>query len=74
MIKSIDDIKTIIFPKSSEQILYEKLMGDEDITKDDVKALELFNDHYIDILFNAGQHTVRGKMLEVMTRESVVVF
>lgn len=65
----------IIIEQTPEDIMYRKLMEREEITREDVKALELFNDYWIDeVLFKAGQQVVRDKMLEVMTREAMVVF
>lgn len=72
MINTIERIRVI---ESPEDIMYRKLMTREEITREDVKALELFNDYWIDeVLFKAGQQVVRDKMLEVMTREAMVVF
>lgn len=65
----------ILIEPTAEDIIYRKLMDREKITREDVKALELFNDYWIDeVLFKAGQQAVRNKMLEVMTREAMVVF
>lgn len=74
MVKQLEDIKSVVFPKTADQIIYEKLMGDEIINREDVVALQLFNNAWIDKLFNSGQGVVREKMLEVMTRTSVVTF
>lgn len=52
----------------------DKLQDGAEITEQDVTNLEMYNEAYINLLFSFGQKTVRGKMLEVMTRESVVVF
>lgn len=52
----------------------DKLQNGAEITEQDVTNLEMYNEAYINLLFSFGQQTVRGKMLEVMTRESVVVF
>lgn len=65
----------ILIDKTPAEIIMDKLIDDVDITREDVKALGLFSDYWIDKkLFKSSQSTVRGKMLEVMTRESVVVF
>lgn len=60
--------------KTPAEIIMDKLISDVDITEQDVINLEMYNEAYINLLFSFGQQTVRGKMLEVMTRESVVVF
>lgn len=60
--------------RSAREVMLDKLSKGEDIKEKDVWNLKLFNDEYIALLFSFGQQTVRGKMLEVMTRESVVVF
>lgn len=64
----------ILFVKSPAEIIMDKLQDGAEITKQDVTNLNMYNEAYINLLFSFGQHTVRGKMLEVMTRESVVVF
>ncbi len=69
--KTINDIDVIIFPKTPHQVMYEKLMAQEAITKADVQTLDMFNDEYIDMLFKAGQAMVFDKMLEAMTREGI---
>ena len=65
----------ILIETTPEDIMYQKLIDREEITREDVKALELFSHYWIDEkLFKAGQQAVRSKMLEVMTREAMVVF
>lgn len=64
----------ILIDKTPTEIIMDKLQDGADITKQDLINLEMYNETYINLLFSFGQHTVRGKMLEVMTRESVVVF
>lgn len=64
----------ILFVKSPAEIIMDKLQDSAEITKQDVTNLNMYNEAYINLLFSFGQQTVRGKMLEVMTRESVVVF
>lgn len=64
----------ISIDKTPAEIIMDKLIDDVDITKQDVINLEMYNEAYLNLLFSFGQQTVRGKMLEVMTRESVVVF
>lgn len=64
----------IIIDKTPTEIIMDKLLDDVEITEQDVINLEMYNEVYINLLFSFGQQTVRGKMLEVMTRESVVVF
>lgn len=71
--KTINDIDMIIFPKTPHQVMYEKLMAQDEITRDDVQALDMFNDYYIDMLFRAGQTVVFDKMLEAMTREGFTI-
>lgn len=53
-------------PVSPEMALAEKLKKRETITKDDISALELFGDKYIDLLLKAPQSTVRGKLADVL--------
>ena len=65
----------ILIDKTPTEIIMDKLADGVEITREDVKALEIFSDYWIDKkLFKTSQSTIRGKMLEVMTRESVVVF
>lgn len=64
----------ILIDKTPAEIIMDKLIDDVDITEQDVINLEMYNEAYVNLLFSFGQQTVRGKMLEVMTRESVVVF
>lgn len=65
----------ILIDKTPTENIMDKLADGVEITREDVKALEIFSDYWIDKkLFKASQSAVRGKMLEVMTRESVVVF
>lgn len=64
----------ISIDKTPAEIIMDKLIDDVDITEQDVINLEMYNEAYVNLLFSFGQQTVRGKMLEVMTRESVVVF
>lgn len=64
----------ILIDKTPTEIIMDKLQDDAEITEQDVINLEMYNEAYINLLFSFGQQTVRGKMLEVMTRESVVVF
>ena len=53
-------------PVSPEMALAEKLERRETITKDDISALELFGDKYIDLLLKASQSTVRAKLADVL--------
>lgn len=64
----------ILIDKTPTEIIMDKLQDGAEITEHDVINLEMYNEAYINLLFSCGQQTVRGKMLEVMTRESVVVF
>lgn len=64
----------ILIDKTPTEIIMDKLQNGAEITEQDVTNLEMYNETYINLLFSFGQQTVRGKMLEVMTRESVVVF
>lgn len=64
----------ILIDKTPTEIIMDKLQDGAEITEQDVINLEMYNEAYINLLFSFGQQTVRGKMLEVMTRESVVVF
>lgn len=60
--------------RSPREIMMDKLQQKEEIEFEDVKALEMFNEVWIYRLFSHGQATVHSKMLEVMTRKSVVYF
>lgn len=61
--------------KTPTEIIMDKLQDGAEITREDVKALGLFSDYWIEEkLFKSSQSTVHGKMLEVITREPVVVF
>ena len=64
----------MLIDKTPTEIIMDKLQDGAEITEQDVINLEMYNEAYINLLFSFGQQTVRGKMLEVMTRESVVVF
>lgn len=54
--------------------MYDKLINEEIITHEDIQSLEMFNDVWIDKLLNAGQDTVRAKMVEALTREGIEVY
>lgn len=69
--KTLDDIKLIIYPKTPHQVMYDKLMDDLPIIREDIEALDMFNDSYIDMLMASGQTNVRMKMLEAMTRNGM---
>lgn len=64
----------ILIDKTPTEIIMDKLADGVEITEQDVTNLDMYNEAYINLLFSFGQQIVRGKMLEVMTRESVVVF
>lgn len=64
----------ILIDKTPAEIIMDKLLDDVNITEQDVINLEMYNEAYISLLFSFSQQTVRGKMIEVMTRESMVVF
>ena len=51
--------------------IVEKLHDGDEITKADVKSLMVFNDHYINKLFEAGQSTVKAKVIEWMHRDGM---
>lgn len=53
-------------PVSPEMALADKLERRETIIKDDISALELFGDKYIDLLLKAPQSTVRAKLADVL--------
>ena len=59
-------MQAIYEPVSPEMALADKLEKRETITKDDLSALELFGDKYIDLLLKAPQSTVRGKLADVL--------
>ena len=64
----------MLIDKTPTEIIMDKLADGVEITEQDVTNLDMYNEAYINLLFSFGQQTVQGKMLEVMTRESVVVF
>lgn len=53
-------------PVSPEMALADKLERRETITKDDISALELFGDTWIDFLLSKPQSTVRAKLADVL--------
>lgn len=61
----------IRYEKTHREIVADKLLENENITKEDVKKLEIFNDSYIDMLFNSGDETVKYKVAEVLTRSGL---
>lgn len=56
--------------QSPESILTDKLLNDVPITKADIEALDLFNDHYI-IMLMQDEQTMKYKLAEVLTRQSM---
>lgn len=71
--KTLNDNHPIVYPETPHQIMCDKLMAQEEIAKADVRALDMFNDTYIDKLFKAGQRMVCDKMFEAMTREGYTI-
>ena len=61
----------IRYEKTHGEIVADKLLENENITKEDVKKLEIFNDSYIDMLFNSGDETVKYKVAEAITRSGL---
>ncbi|GAB3061974.1 hypothetical protein ACFOU0_06000 [Salinicoccus sesuvii] len=55
-----------------EKSIVDKIMDDEPLTKHDIQALGMFNDHYIDLLLNAGQKVVRRKVAESLVRAGMM--
>lgn len=51
---------------SPEMALADKLLNRETIVKDDIRALDLFGDKYIEMLLNTPQSHVRNKLAEVL--------
>lgn len=51
---------------SPEMALADKLLNRETIVKDDLSALNLFGDKYIEMLLNTPQSHVRAKLAEVL--------
>ena len=47
---------------------------DVDLTKEEVRELNAFNDTYIDMLFEAGQDVVKRKCIEIIKREGIVTY
>ena len=46
---------------------------DRDLTKEEVRELGAFNEHYITLLFESGQETVKRKCIEYIRREGVTI-
>lgn len=61
----------IRYEKTHREIVADKLLENENITKEDVKKLEIFNDSYIDMLFNSGDETVKYKVAEAIARSGL---
>lgn len=59
---------------SQQTKLLLKLNAQEEITKNDLKTLGIFNDLYITKLLEAGQKNLREKLYEVLSRESIIDF
>lgn len=59
---------------SQQTKLLLKLNAQEEITKNDLKSLGIFNDLYITKLLEAGQENLREKLYEVLSRESTIEF
>ena len=51
---------------SPEMALADKLLNRETIVKDDISALNLFGDKYIQMLLNTPQSHVRAKLAEIL--------
>ena len=47
---------------------------DVDLTKDEVKDLNAFNDAYIELMFNAGQEVVKRKCIEYIRRDGLTKY
>lgn len=56
--------------QSPEAILADKLLNGAPIERADIEALDLFNDHYINMLMQDEQ-TMKYKLAEVLTRQSM---
>lgn len=59
-------MQAVYEPVSPEMRLADKLERRETITKDDLSALELFGEGWIDFLLSKPQSTVRAKSADVL--------
>lgn len=55
-----------------EKPIADKLLDRDEITKSDIRTLNLYSDHHIDKLLAAGQSTVRHKLAEVLVRDGIM--
>lgn len=59
-------MQAVYEPVSPEMRLADKLERRETITKDDLSALDLFGEGWIDFLLSKPQSTVRAKLADVL--------
>lgn len=59
-------MQAVYEPVSPEMRLADKLERRETITKNDLSALELFGEGWIDFLLSKPQSTVRAKLADVL--------
>lgn len=55
-----------------EKSIVDKLLDKDEISKQDIKQLHMFNDDYIDRLLAAGQTTARYKVAEALIRGGII--
>jgi len=55
-----------------EKSIVDKLLDKDEISKQDIKQLHMFNDDYIDRLLAAGQRTARYKVAEALIRGGII--
>lgn len=58
--------------RTPDMAIANKLLNGKDITKEDVKRLDMYSDFWIDKLFAEGQETVKYKMAEVIVRPALM--
>ena len=59
-------MQAVYEPVSPEMRLADKIERRETITKDDLSALDLFGEGWIDFLLSKPQSTVRAKLADVL--------
>lgn len=59
-------------PEVITKSVVHKLLDGNDLTKHDIQSVGIFNDHYIDLLLDAGQFVARQKVAEALTRAGMM--
>lgn len=58
---------------TEDKPLVQKLLDEDDITRQDIESLHLFGGDYIDRVLAAGQDVARQKVAEALLRDGMVV-